>query len=138
MDDMDGRSVGHVPAGCFPRPYSIGVIRSALISAPLAGTMADMVGVADTFLVVAAICAGIASDKCLDLVRLQNSPEPKPLQFARLYRRYAVAPPMATPNRTGVLVAATIAAAPLAAAGTADAAPARAAPTEFAVTAGPD
>ena len=40
--------------------YSIGILGSALIGAPFAGTLADMVGVSDTFLIIAAICAGTA------------------------------------------------------------------------------
>jgi len=40
--------------------YSIGILGSALVGAPLAGTLADMVGVSDTFLIIAAICAGTA------------------------------------------------------------------------------
>jgi MFS family permease len=40
--------------------YSIGILGSALIGAPLAGTLADTVGVSDTFLIIAAICAGTA------------------------------------------------------------------------------
>src|SRR6266446_8814860 len=38
--------------------YSIGILGSALVGAPLAGTFADTVGVSDTFLIIAAICAG--------------------------------------------------------------------------------
>jgi MFS family permease len=40
--------------------YSIGILGSALIGAPLAGTLADTVGVSETFLIIAAICAGTA------------------------------------------------------------------------------
>jgi predicted MFS family arabinose efflux permease len=41
--------------------YSIGILGSALIGAPLAGTLADTVGVPDTFLIIAAICASTAA-----------------------------------------------------------------------------
>jgi MFS family permease len=41
--------------------YSIGILGSALVGAPLAGTLADMVGVSDTFLIIAAICAATAA-----------------------------------------------------------------------------
>ena len=40
--------------------HSIGILGSALIGAPLAGTLADTVGLAKTFLIIAAICAGTA------------------------------------------------------------------------------
>ena len=40
--------------------YSIGILGSALVGAPLAGTLANIVGVSDTFLIIAAICAGTA------------------------------------------------------------------------------
>ena len=40
--------------------YTIGILGSALIGAPLAGTLADTVGVPHTLLIIAAICAGTA------------------------------------------------------------------------------
>ncbi len=40
--------------------YSIGILGSALVGAPLAGTLADTLGVSETFLIIAAICAGTA------------------------------------------------------------------------------
>jgi predicted MFS family arabinose efflux permease len=40
--------------------YSIGILGSGLIGAPLAGALADHVGVAPTFLIIAAICTTIA------------------------------------------------------------------------------
>ena len=40
--------------------YSMGILGSALVGAPLAGTLANIVGVSDTFLIIAAICAGTA------------------------------------------------------------------------------
>ena len=40
--------------------YSIGILGSALVGAPLAGHLADIVGVSDTFLIIATICAGTA------------------------------------------------------------------------------
>jgi predicted MFS family arabinose efflux permease len=51
-DDLRGRVMAM---------YSIGILGSALVGAPLAGTLADTVGVSDTFLIVAAICAGTAA-----------------------------------------------------------------------------
>jgi len=50
-DDVRGRVISL---------YSIGILGSALIGAPLAGTLADTVGVSDTFLIIAAVCAGTA------------------------------------------------------------------------------
>jgi predicted MFS family arabinose efflux permease len=41
--------------------YSIGILGSALIGAPLAGILGDRVGVSDTFLIIAAICAATAA-----------------------------------------------------------------------------
>jgi predicted MFS family arabinose efflux permease len=41
--------------------YSIGILGSGLVGAPLAGTLADTVGVSDTLLIIAAICAGTAA-----------------------------------------------------------------------------
>jgi len=40
--------------------YSIGILGSALVGAPLAGTLADTLGVSETFLIIAAICTGTA------------------------------------------------------------------------------
>jgi hypothetical protein len=40
--------------------YNIGILGSGLVGAPLAGTLADAVGVPDTFLIIAAICASTA------------------------------------------------------------------------------
>jgi MFS family permease len=51
-DDLRGRVMAM---------YSIGILGSALIGAPLAGTLADMVGVPHTLLIIATICAGIAA-----------------------------------------------------------------------------
>jgi MFS family permease len=45
--------------------YSIGILGSGLIGAPLAGTLADTVGVSETFLIVAAVCAGTAAATAL-------------------------------------------------------------------------
>jgi predicted MFS family arabinose efflux permease len=50
-DDVRGRVMS---------TYSIGILGSALVGAPLAGTLADTVGVSKTFLIIAAICAGTA------------------------------------------------------------------------------
>jgi predicted MFS family arabinose efflux permease len=41
--------------------YSIGILGSGLIGAPLAGTLADTVGLPHTFLIIAAICASTAA-----------------------------------------------------------------------------
>jgi MFS family permease len=41
--------------------YSIGILGSALFGAPLAGTLADAVGISDTFLIIAAVCASTAA-----------------------------------------------------------------------------
>jgi MFS family permease len=41
--------------------FSIGILGSGLIGAPLVGTLADMVGVSNTLLIIAAICAGTAA-----------------------------------------------------------------------------
>jgi predicted MFS family arabinose efflux permease len=60
--------------------YSIGILGSGLIGAPLAGTLADMVGVSDTFLIIAAICGGTAAaialtwSKYEKLQKLMESP----------------------------------------------------------------
>jgi predicted MFS family arabinose efflux permease len=40
--------------------YNIGSLGSTLIGAPLAGTLADTIGVPHTLLIIAAICAGTA------------------------------------------------------------------------------
>ena len=41
--------------------YSIGILGSGLVGAPLAGTLADRVGMSATFLIIAAICAVTAA-----------------------------------------------------------------------------
>ena len=41
--------------------YTIGIFGSGVVGAPLAGTLADTVGVSQTFLIIAAICAGTAA-----------------------------------------------------------------------------
>jgi len=51
-DDLRGRVMAM---------YSIGILGSGLIGAPLAGTLADMVGVPHTLSIIATICAGIAA-----------------------------------------------------------------------------
>jgi predicted MFS family arabinose efflux permease len=51
-DDVRGRVMA---------TYSIGILGSALLGAPLTGTLADTVGVSETFLIIAAICAGTAA-----------------------------------------------------------------------------
>jgi predicted MFS family arabinose efflux permease len=62
--------------------YSIGILGSGLIGAPLAGTLADTVGVPDTFLIIAAICGSTAAaialtwSKYEKLQKLMESPGP--------------------------------------------------------------
>jgi predicted MFS family arabinose efflux permease len=41
--------------------YGIGILGSGLVGAPLAGILADAVGVSATLLIIAAICAGTAA-----------------------------------------------------------------------------
>jgi predicted MFS family arabinose efflux permease len=50
-DDVRGRVMS---------TYTIGILGSALIGAPLFGRLADTIGVSGTFLVIAAVCAGTA------------------------------------------------------------------------------
>jgi MFS family permease len=52
--------------------YSIGILGSGLVGAPLAGTLADMVGVSDTFLIIAAICASTAAATAWAWFRTEN------------------------------------------------------------------
>lgn len=47
-DDMRGRVMS---------TYSIAILGSALIGSPIFGTLADTIGVSDTFLIIAAVCA---------------------------------------------------------------------------------
>jgi predicted MFS family arabinose efflux permease len=62
--------------------YSIGILGSGLIGAPLAGTLADTVGVSETFLIIAAICGSTAAaialtrSKYEKLQKLMESPSP--------------------------------------------------------------
>ena len=73
--------------------YSIGILGSALIGAPLAGILADTVGVSSTFLIIAAICAITAAMTLPGLGRRSNVARPVPgLQIAnmQLYRFAAV------------------------------------------------
>jgi predicted MFS family arabinose efflux permease len=51
-DDMRGRVMAL---------YSIGILGSGLVSAPFTGTLADTIGVPNTFLIIAAVCAGTAA-----------------------------------------------------------------------------
>jgi predicted MFS family arabinose efflux permease len=62
-DDVRGRVMS---------TYSIGILGSALVGAPLAGTLADTVGVSETFLVIAVICAGTALAITGAWIRNQN------------------------------------------------------------------
>lgn len=50
-DDLRGRVMS---------TYSIGVLGSGMVGAPLAGILGDAMGVSDTFLLIAAVCAGTA------------------------------------------------------------------------------
>ena len=59
-DDVRGRVMS---------TYSIG---SALVGAPLAGTLADAVGVSDSFLIIAAICVGTALAITSAWIKAQN------------------------------------------------------------------
>lgn len=51
-DDMRGRVMA---------VYSVAILGSGLVGAPLIGTVADAVGVSGTFLIIAAVCAGAAA-----------------------------------------------------------------------------
>jgi predicted MFS family arabinose efflux permease len=51
-DDVRGRVMA---------TYSIAILGSGLIGAPLAGALADVVGVPSTYLVIAAVCVGTAA-----------------------------------------------------------------------------
>jgi predicted MFS family arabinose efflux permease len=52
--------------------HSIGILGSALIGAPLFGTLADTVGVSDTFLIIAVICAGTAAATAWTWLKHEN------------------------------------------------------------------
>ena len=52
--------------------YSIGILGSGLVGAPLAGTLADAVGVSQTFLIIAAICAGTAAMTAWTWLKYEN------------------------------------------------------------------
>jgi predicted MFS family arabinose efflux permease len=52
--------------------YSIGILGSCLVGAPLAGTLADAVGVSDTFPIIAAICAGTAAATAWTWLKYEN------------------------------------------------------------------
>jgi MFS family permease len=62
-DDVRGRVMA---------TYGIGILGSALVGAPLAGTLADAVGMSETFLIIAAICAGTALAITSARVKAQN------------------------------------------------------------------
>ena len=51
-DDLRGRVMA---------TYSIGILGSGLVGAPIAGALADGVGVSRTFLIIAAICVATAA-----------------------------------------------------------------------------
>jgi MFS family permease len=52
--------------------YSIGILGSGLVGAPLAGTLADTVGVSQTFLIIAATCAGTAATTAWTWLKYEN------------------------------------------------------------------
>jgi MFS family permease len=52
--------------------YSIGILGSGLVGAPLAGTLADMVGVSVTLLIIAAICAITAAMTAWTWLKVAN------------------------------------------------------------------
>jgi MFS family permease len=52
--------------------YSIGILGSGLIGAPIAGTLADTVGVSGTFLIIAAICATTAAATAWTWLKVEN------------------------------------------------------------------
>lgn len=52
--------------------YSIGILDSALVGAPLVGTLADTVGVSHTFLVIAAVCASTAAATAWTWLKYKN------------------------------------------------------------------
>jgi len=52
--------------------YSIGILGSGLIGAPLAGTLADTVGVSNTFLIIVAICATTAAMTAWTWLKVEN------------------------------------------------------------------
>jgi predicted MFS family arabinose efflux permease len=52
--------------------YSIGILGSGLVGAPLAGTLADTVGVSQTFLIIAATCAGTAATTAWTWLKFEN------------------------------------------------------------------
>jgi predicted MFS family arabinose efflux permease len=62
-DDMRGRVMAM---------YSIGILGSGLIGAPVAGTLADTVGVSNTFLIIAAICATTAAATAWIWLKVEN------------------------------------------------------------------
>jgi predicted MFS family arabinose efflux permease len=62
-DDMRGRVMAM---------YSIGILGSDLIGAPVAGTLADTVGVSNTFLIIAAICATTAAASVWIWLKVEN------------------------------------------------------------------
>jgi hypothetical protein len=61
-----------LPTGSTAAGYSIGILGGALIGAPLAATLANTVGVSDTFLIIAAICAGTAATTACAWSKYEN------------------------------------------------------------------
>ena len=62
-DDVRGRVMS---------TYSIGILGSALVGAPLAGVLADSVGVSKTFLIISGICAATALAVAGAWIKAQN------------------------------------------------------------------
>ncbi len=54
------------------RDGHVGILGSGLVGAPLAGTLADTVGVPDTFFIVAAICASTAATTAWAWLKSEN------------------------------------------------------------------
>ncbi len=52
--------------------YSVGILGSALVGAPLAGRLADTVGVSNTFVIIAAICASTAATTAWIWLKYEN------------------------------------------------------------------
>jgi MFS family permease len=62
-DDMRGRVMAM---------YSIGILGSGLVGAPMAGTLADTIGVSATFSIIAAICASTAATTAWAWLKHEN------------------------------------------------------------------
>jgi predicted MFS family arabinose efflux permease len=70
-DDMRGRVMAL---------YSMGILGSGLIGAPLAGSLADRIGVSDTLLIIAAVCVATSAVTAWAwTARGRESDDPEPL-----------------------------------------------------------